>query len=66
MILTIDIGNTNIMLGGFSSDELVFVSRMATDQHATEDEYAIRILSALSRRIVSVTCPYWSSVNAAV
>jgi type III pantothenate kinase len=48
MILTIDIGNTNIMLGGFSSDELVFVSRMATDQHATEDEYAIRILSALS------------------
>ena len=48
MILTIDIGNTNIMLGGFSSDELVFVSRMATDQNATEDEYAIRILSALS------------------
>ena len=48
MILTIDVGNTNIMLGGFVRDELAFVSRISTDLSATQDEYAIRILAALS------------------
>lgn len=48
MILTVDIGNTNITLGGFEEDELRFVSRISTDLSKTEDEYAIRILEALS------------------
>ena len=48
MILTIDIGNTNIMLGGFEADELRFVSRISTDPLRTEDEYAIRILESLA------------------
>ena len=48
MVLTVDIGNTNITLGGFVSDEPVFVSRISTSQPKTEDELAIRILGALS------------------
>ncbi|MBQ7337326.1 MAG: type III pantothenate kinase [Clostridia bacterium] len=48
MILTIDIGNTNITLGGFVSDELKFVSRISTDPLKTDDEYAIRILESLA------------------
>ena len=48
MILTIDIGNTNIVLGGFKDDELVFVSRIATNPSKTEDEYATKIRSILS------------------
>ncbi len=48
MILTIDMGNTSIILGGFEGDELRFISRLSTDCSATEDEYSIRILSALS------------------
>ena len=48
MILTIDIGNSNIMLGGFVNDELTFVSRLSTDSLRTEDEYAIHILAALT------------------
>jgi len=48
MVLTVDIGNTNITLGGFVSDEPVFVSRISTSQPRTEDELAIRILGALS------------------
>jgi type III pantothenate kinase len=48
MILTIDIGNTNIMLGGFEQDALCFVSRISTDPRGTQDEYAIRLLRALS------------------
>lgn len=48
MILTIDIGNTNVTLGGFCGDELMFVARTSTDTSATEDDYAYRILNMLS------------------
>jgi type III pantothenate kinase len=41
MILAIDIGNTNIVLGVWDHDDLIFVSRLATDRLKTEDEYAI-------------------------
>ena len=48
MILTVDIGNSTIMLGGFEKNELCFVARMATDPLKTEDEYAIRISELLT------------------
>jgi len=48
MILTVDIGNSNVTLGGFSNDELSFVARISTDSSATEDDYACRILNILS------------------
>lgn len=48
MILTIDIGNTNIVLGGFVDDELSFVARIATNAAKTEDEYATKIHSILA------------------
>lgn len=48
MILTVDIGNTNIVLGGFLDDNLVFVARMETNTSQTEDEYATKILNILS------------------
>lgn len=48
MILTVDIGNTNIALGGFVSDELRFVSRISTDAAKTADEYAVCILHSLA------------------
>ena len=48
MILTIDIGNSNIMLGGFTGNALTFVARISTDPAKTEDEYASVILSALA------------------
>ena len=48
MILTIDIGNSNITFGGFNGDELVFVARMSTNTSKTEDEYATKILSTLA------------------
>ena len=43
MILTADIGNTNITLGAFRDDELVSVSRLATQRHRTADQYAIEL-----------------------
>ena len=48
MILAIDIGNSNVTLGGFDGDKLNFVAHLATDTAATEDEYAGRILNVLS------------------
>lgn len=43
MILTADIGNTNITLGAFKDDSLVCVSRLATQRHRTADQYAIEL-----------------------
>ena len=49
MLLAIDIGNTNIVLGGFrDGDNLSFVSRISTNAHKTVDEYATKIKSILS------------------
>ncbi len=48
MILAIDIGNTNIVLGGFVNSELSFVARIATNANKTEDEYATKIRSILA------------------
>ena len=47
MLLTVDIGNSNINFGVFSGDEIKFVARIATDRAKTEFEYAASIASAL-------------------
>ncbi len=48
MVLTIDIGNTNITLGGyFANGELSFQSRMATDTRLEADQYALQVSSIL-------------------
>ena len=46
--LAIDIGNTNITLGAYDGDELIFVSRIATDRSKTPDEYAIEFKQIFS------------------
>ena len=43
MVLTIDIGNTNITLGGYAEDKIQFISRLATDARRTADQYAVEI-----------------------
>lgn len=48
MILTVDIGNTNIVLGGWEGDKLRFVSRMPTDRTRLRDGYAIALRDTLS------------------
>ena len=47
MLLAVDIGNTNICIGGFCGEEIVFVARLATDAHLTADEYACKLLQTL-------------------
>lgn len=48
MILAIDVGNTNIVLGCFDRQSIRFTARIATDRFKTGDEYAVIIANALS------------------
>ena len=50
MLLTVDIGNTNITLGLFRDSLLCSTARLATDQTKTADQYAVDIKEVLSLR----------------
>lgn len=51
MILTIDIGNSNIVLGGVEGDDILFEARLRTDATKTSDEYCIDL-----KMILDVYC----------
>ena len=41
MILTIDIGNSNIVIGGVEGDRIVFEARLRTEATKTSDQYCV-------------------------
>ena len=41
MILTVDIGNSNIVLGGVKDDQIVFEARLRTEATKTSDQYCV-------------------------
>ena len=48
MLLTIDIGNTNITIGLYEGDQLGPRWRLATDHERMPDEYGLQIIGLLS------------------
>jgi type III pantothenate kinase len=73
MLLAIDIGNTNILIGGLKDDQIMFKARIATDRTRTSDQYGVEIknmIEALGFRIdqisdciiASVVPPVFNSV----
>ena len=77
MLLAIDIGNTNIVIGCIKDDEIVFKARIATDRSRTSDQYGVEIKNMLeafgvSREdiedciIASVVPPVFNSVQTGV
>lgn len=48
MILAVDIGNTNIVLGCIEDDKILFEARMATDLIKTSDQYCAELKTMLS------------------
>lgn len=50
MILAVDIGNTNVVIGCIEGEKILFLERMATDRGATRMEYLVRIRSVLKFR----------------
>ncbi|HEY0639987.1 MAG TPA: type III pantothenate kinase [Pseudonocardiaceae bacterium] len=55
MLLTIDVGNTNIVLGLFDGDDLVRDWRMRTDARATADELAFVMRGLLGPLTADIT-----------
>ncbi len=47
MLLAIDIGNTNIVIGCMQDDTIVFQARIATDRARTSDQYGVEIKNML-------------------
>ncbi|MCC8111447.1 MAG: type III pantothenate kinase [Ruminococcus sp.] len=47
MVLAIDIGNTNIVIGGFEQSEILFVERISTNQNSTVLEFVVSIKTIL-------------------
>lgn len=53
MILAVDIGNTNVVLGCIEDGNILFEARMATDKLKTSDQYCVELKSMLSLYEVS-------------
>jgi len=47
MLLAIDIGNTNLVIGCIENDEIMFQARIATDRTRTSDQYGVEIKNML-------------------
>jgi type III pantothenate kinase len=53
MLLAIDVGNTNIVVGVFDGDELIADFRIHTDDRFTGDELGLTLVELLGRRDLS-------------
>lgn len=47
MILAIDVGNTNIVMGCIRDDKILFIARMATNALKTADQYGVEMKNIL-------------------
>lgn len=47
MVLAVDIGNSNIVVGCFQEQRILFVERLSTNRHSTALEYAVLIKTVL-------------------
>ncbi len=54
MILAIDIGNTNIVMGGFDGNKIVFMERISSNQKTTDLEYAVTVKTALEMNDITI------------
>ena len=48
LLLVMDVGNTNIVLGIYRQEKLLHHWRLQTNRHATEDEYGMQLANLLS------------------
>lgn len=66
MVLAFDIGNTNIVLGGFEGERIAFLTRLSTSLDKTEAEYAVLIKSILDIYKVDLAAVEGSVVSSVV
>ena len=53
MVLAVDIGNTNVVVGCFDKKEIRFVERLSTNRNSTSLEYAVLIKTVLELNGIS-------------
>lgn len=66
MILTIDIGNSNIVLGGITDGNIDFIARTSTDRIKTIDQYGIQIKNILELYNVNINTITGSIISSVV
>lgn len=77
MLLAIDIGNTNLVIGCIEDDQILFKARIATDRTRTSDQYGVEIKNIIEAYgvkavqiddciISSVVPPVFNSVKTGV
>lgn len=49
MLLTVDVGNTNVTIGAFEDDRLVQTWRLGSDLNRSADEYGAQLLTLIER-----------------
>lgn len=54
MLLAIDIGNTNLVIGCIQDDKILFKARIATDRTRTSDQYGVEIKNMIEAFGVNV------------
>ncbi|MCD6216677.1 type III pantothenate kinase [bacterium] len=66
MLLTIDIGNTNIVIGLFEGDNLITRCRIETNHNATSDQYGSEIIGLLNLRFGETLAPQGIIISSVV
>ncbi len=55
MLLVIDVGNTNTVIGVFDGDELIQNWRIRTERNTTEDEFSVLAANLFGRSCIDIT-----------
>ena len=55
MVLAVDVGNTNTVIGVLDGERLVVSGRLSTQPHDTDDDCALRIYSFLRINTKSIS-----------
>ena len=63
MLMTIDVGNTNITVGIFDQQQLAATFRMTTKTPRTSDELGMQLRMMLSARQIDWISPFLSSTR---
>ena len=66
LVLAVDIGNTNIVVGVIRDNEPLFVERISTDPAKTDLEYAVTLKTILDIHQLSQTCFEGSIISSVV
>lgn len=66
MVLAIDIGNTNIVIGCFDGEQILFNERVCTNHKATDLEYAIQIKNIFEIHGIELTNVCGAAISSVV